>query len=223
VTEVWQAAEASRIGVLRLAVTESSLDDTTKRRIADALLEHEAALRQMIVDARRDPSKAGASLERVERFRTEREPALEKLFTDEQYETVGRRHQVIENQLSVLGSDPAEFVKLLTETLKPTAEQKAKINPAIDRLADRIRELTAEWERLDNLPDRTGLEYKMIDWTEEIVALGLEARSQIRTALTADQRERFDTGFPFPLDPAEPTERSRADPHLRGSATRPGR
>jgi hypothetical protein len=148
----------------------------------------------MISDARKDPSNAAHVLETLRTFQREQAVQLRDLFTQEAYEKIGRRSQAIELQLSALASDPNGLLKILEQGLTMTPEQKKKIQPLVDRLSDRVKQLTADMAGVTGTKDRMT---RIMDGTDQLVSLAMEDRLRIRDALTPEQREKFDTEFHY--------------------------
>jgi Spy/CpxP family protein refolding chaperone len=198
VGQVWQAAQLPQVRALRQAVAESSLDEAKRKKIGEALHTFEGDLRGMIGDARKDPSKAEEILKKMHAYQADQEAIVRRPLTDDEYKSLGRQSQGIEIQVAALASGPRDFVKDLDEGFKLTAEQKAKFAPAIDRLAEKVRAVTDDLRRADDPkadPKEIGARY--MDGLDELAGLALEARKQIRSALTDEQRKKFDTGYHY--------------------------
>ena len=191
VLEVWNTAQLPQVRTLRQAVDESPLDDAARKRIDDELRKSEATLRRLVADARRDPAKADDVLKKLLAFQLEQGATMQKLFTPEQYKAVGQRNVSMGIQLSVLASDPRQFAQTL-DGFNLTPEQKAKIDPPINRLAAKVDGLKANLEAAKGPRGRIE---RVMDSMDEVYGLAADARSQIRAALTPEQRERFDTGY----------------------------
>jgi len=179
-----------QLQTLRQAVDESALDEAQKEKIRAELLESETVLRWMVADARRDPAKADVVLLELRAFQTKRRGTMPDLLPPDQYKAVGGRDMSIGIQLSVLASDPRRFAQTL-EGFGLTPEQKAKIDPAVKRMADGVERMKVELDRAKGA--RARME-RLMDWTDELYSLATETRSQIRSALTPEQRDRFDKG-----------------------------
>jgi hypothetical protein len=192
VLEVWKASSLLQFPILRLAVAESHIEESAKRKGAEFLLTYESELRKMVADAQKNPASAGQILEKVQTFRHQQDPQMLALFTKEQYEEIGKRNSAIALQLTALSSDPQSVLTTVNKSLKLTPAQKEKIDPAVAHLADRLKSFKADLEHANDPATRIK---KAIEGFESIEAAAIEVRSQLRQSLAAEQLKRFDSAF----------------------------
>jgi hypothetical protein len=207
--EVWQASEVWQLPILRLAVSESTVDDATRRKATEALLKYESQLRQMIADAQKDPSQAANVLEKLRAFQGQQNAAIQSLFNKDQWEQIGKLNSSLALQLTALSSDPQSFMAAIDKRLKLTAEQKAKIDPTVARMAAKLKSLKADLKRAD-VPAGTHAKI-VIEEFDGMVSASIDARAEIRKALTPDQLRRFDSGITY--GPSNEVEKPKEGAH----------
>ena len=194
VAEVWQASGILQIPILRLAVSESHIDEATKKKAIESLQSYESELRTMVGEAQKNPVNAGQVLEKVQKLRQEQDPKMKALFTNDQYEQIGKTNSVIALQLTFLTSYPESVATSLEKSVKLTAAQKAMIDPAIAHLADRLKSFKAD---LEHAADSASRSKRVIEGFDSIESAAIETRSQIRQALSAEQLKEFESSLSY--------------------------
>jgi hypothetical protein len=212
VAKVWQTSQVLQVPILRLAVSESNVDGAAKKQATEALLKYESELRQMIADAQKDPSQAAQVLEKLRTFQGKQNAAILSLFSKEQWEEIGKRNSSIALQLTALSSDPQSFMSALNGPLKLTEAQKAKIDPLVTRMAEKLKSFKADLEHADDPAAHGKL---VIGGFDAMLSAAIDARSEMRKALTADQIKRLDSGVSY--GPSNEIDRPKTEPTTKTS------
>lgn len=194
VVQVWQTSGVLQMPILRLAIAESNIDETTKRKASESLLGYESELHKLIADAEKNPANAQKVLEKVQTFQRQQSAQITALFTKDQWEEIGKKNNAIALQLTGLSSDPASVLAALDKAEKLTAPQIAKIQPSIVHLADQLKAFKAN---LAHAADPKSRAKEMIDGFDSTLSAAIDVRSQIREALNAEQLKDFDSGMSY--------------------------
>ncbi len=150
VLSVMQAAHPEQYALARLALglplPQPSWSAKQSHEL-DAMYEAaEKKMQQLVVAGQKNPASAPELIKKAQQIDSAVERDLDKLLTKQQQQELNSRGFVTNGEVLAFMNDPARVGHELMETLKPTADQKKKLQPVLDKGAARISQLAQELE-----------------------------------------------------------------------------